>query len=148
MLFIVALVTFVAWTPSNVETIVILRLDDLGPLRTMKWISAALFGLQLTNGFTTPIIYFSFDEHFKVCIVISINASARVSTRWCVCSVVTIHYSSDTWGPTSLRTSGTYKLAQISTHFHLEFSPHVSKHIVRSIFWASVLLELFTIRVC
>lgn len=73
MLFIVALVSFLAWTPSNIDMLLSLLWPgyyQVENTRLRDWLSMALFMLQLTNGFTTPIIYFFFDEHFKVCCAI------------------------------------------------------------------------------
>ena len=66
MLFIVAAVTFVSWTPSNIETLVTLMWTEFTWTKGLFWMSNVLFLLQLTNGFTTPIIYFLFDEPFNV----------------------------------------------------------------------------------
>ena len=79
MLVIDAFLTLATWLPINIYITVI---GSIGKpfYRAHTWkqiftIDACLFGLMMTNGFTTPIVYFIFNSNFRV-------SKLWLLTRW------------------------------------------------------------------
>jgi len=67
MLFIVASVTLIAWLPYNIWSIFYAYYDPLDDVpQGNHYADTVLFALQLTNAFTSPIVYFVYDRYFKV----------------------------------------------------------------------------------
>lgn len=67
MLCIVATITLVAYLPYNLWTISYDYDDPLDLVyKGRYYCDIILFGLQLTNAFTSPIVYMCFDKYFKV----------------------------------------------------------------------------------
>lgn len=67
MLFIVATITLVAYLPYNLYTISYEYEDPLDLVPNGQFYAeVVLFACQLTNGFTSPIVYLVFDRYFKV----------------------------------------------------------------------------------
>lgn len=78
MLSIVATITLIAYLPYNLWTI---TYDIEDPLDAVEngpfYCDIILFAIQLTNGFTSPIVYLVFDRYFKVS-----SISIRVKQFW------------------------------------------------------------------
>lgn len=71
MLSIVATVTLVAWAPYNIFSIFYEYHDPLDEIpKGTFYADTILFGIQLTNGFTSPIVYFFYDRYFQVSLTI------------------------------------------------------------------------------
>ena len=70
MLVIDALLTVATWLPYNLCLAVTasygVEIYKMYTLRTLLTVDAVLKGVMFTNAFSTPVVYFIFNKHFRV----------------------------------------------------------------------------------